>query len=167
VDHAQQLPHTFPWRTATVVLGAIAAIELVALIAIGAVRIAPAHKAAAVAHGQKKLPLPFRAAPSVPAPPSHPLKPRAQTRVLVLNGNGRQGAASTQAVNLQTLGYAVGGAENAPRHDYAQTMVMYVPGFLPEARRLARDLGVRLVAPVDGLTPSRLRGSKIVVLLGS
>jgi hypothetical protein len=46
-------------------------------------------------------------------------------------------------------------------------MVMYVPGFLPEARRLARDVGARLVAPVDGLTPSRLKGSKIVVLLGS
>ena len=58
-------------------------------------------------------------------------------------------------------------AYDAPRHDYAQTMVMYVPGFLPEARRLARDLAVRLVAPVDGLTPTRLRGSKLVVLLGS
>jgi hypothetical protein len=166
VDHAQQLPRAFPWRAATVVVGAIAALELVALIAIGAVRLAPAHHAVAAAHVQKQAPV-RPAAPAIPPPPSHPMKSRAQTPVLVLNGNGKQGAASTQAVDLHTLGYAVSGAENAPRHDYAQTMVMYVPGFLPEARRLARDLAVRLVAPIDGLTPARLRGSKLVVLLGS
>jgi hypothetical protein len=166
VDHAHQLPRGFPWRAATLVVGAIAAFELVALIAIGAVRLAPTHHAVAAAHVQKHAQA-RPAAPPVPQPPSHPMKPRAQTPVLVLNGNGRQGAASSQAGDLHTLGYAVSGAENAPRHDYAQTMVMYVPGFLPEARRLARDLQVRLVAPVDGLTPTRLKGSKLVVLLGS
>jgi hypothetical protein len=46
-------------------------------------------------------------------------------------------------------------------------MVLYVPGWVKEARRLAHDTGVRLVAPVDGMRPSRLRGSKIVLLLGS
>jgi hypothetical protein len=171
---AHQLPgSSFPWRTATVVVGALAAVELVALIAIGAARLAPQHKrpahavAAASAHAAPK---PAHVAPAVtqpPAAPAHPMRPRTQTRVLVLNGNGRQGAASTQAVNLQTLGYTVGGTENAPRHNYAQTMVMYVPGFLPEARRLARDIGARLVAPLDGLTPRRLKGSRLVVLLGS
>jgi hypothetical protein len=166
VDHVEQLPRAFPWRAATVVVGAIAAFELVALIAVGAVRLAPAHPATAAAHVQKQAPV-RPAAPPIPAPPSHPMGPRAQTPVLVLNGNGRQGAASSQAAALHTLGYSVSGAENAPRHDYAQTMVMFVPGFLPEARRLARDLAVRLVAPVDGLTPKRLRGSKLVVLLGS
>lgn len=163
MEHAQQLPRTFPWRAATLVLGAIAAFELVALVAIGAVRIAPAHKAAPVVHAQEPPVVPVH----IPAPPSHPMKSRAQTAVLVLNGNGKQGAAGTQAMSLQTLGYAIASAENAPRHDYAQTMVMYVPGFLPEARRLARDLDVRLVAPVDGLTPAGLKGSKLVVLLGS
>jgi hypothetical protein len=165
LEHAQQLSSgSFPWRTATVVVGAVAAAELVALIAIGAARLAPQHWPAAPA---VRRPAPARPAVVRPSVPAHPLLGRALTRVLVLNGNGRQGAASTQAVNLATLGYTVGGAENAPRHDYARTMVMYVPGFLPEARRLARDLDVRLVAPVDGLTPSRLRGSKLVVLLGS
>jgi hypothetical protein len=173
VDHAHQLPgSSFPWRTATVVVGALAALELVALIALGAARLAPLHKHTAAS--APAAPKPAHVAPAAarlpaaaPAVPAHPMRSRAQTRVLVLNGNGRQGAASTQAVNLQTLGYTVGGAENAPRHDYAQTMVMYVPGFLPEARRLARDIGVRLVSPVDGVTPSRLKGSRLVVLLGS
>ena len=161
MEHAQHLPRSFPWRAATVVVGAIAAIELVALIAIGAVRLAPAHKAIATARSHRPVHV------HVPAPPSHPLRSRARTPVLVLNGNGTQGAAGAQALSLHTLGYAIARAENAPRHDYAQTMVMYVPGFLPEARRLARDIDVRLVSPVDGVTPSRLQGSKLVVLLGS
>jgi hypothetical protein len=162
VEHAQSLPSSFPWRLATVVVGTIAAAELVALIAIGAVRIAPSHHKA-VAHAA--TPAPVRV--HVPPPPSHPLRSRAQTPVLVLNGNGRQGAASAQAMHLNILGYTVAGAENAPRHDYAQSMVMYVPGFLPEARRLAHDIDVRLVAPLDGLTPGKLKASKLVVLLGS
>lgn len=169
MEHAQHPPSSFPWRAATVVVGAIAAIELVALVAIGAVRLAPSpkHRAAAAAVAAAKPPVAQAAAPAPPPVPAHALKARAQTRVLVLNGNGRAGAAGTQAIDLRTLGYAVAGAENAPRRDYARTMVMYVPGFLPEARRLARDLGVRLVSPVDGLRPSGLKGSKLVVLLGN
>lgn len=161
MEHAHQLPREFPWRIATVVVAAIAAIELLALIAIGAARLAPHRAVAAPAAAPKAAP--------VPPPPVavHPLRPRARTPVLVLNGNGRQGAASTQATSLRTLGYAVAGAENAPRSDYARTMVLYVPGFRPEARRLARDLDVRLVAPLDGLRPASLKGSRLVVLLGS
>jgi LytR cell envelope-related transcriptional attenuator len=165
VEHAPQLSSPFPWRLTTAVVGVIAVVELVALIGIGAVRLAPAHRAAPPAKSPAAAPV--RPVRTVPPPPSHPMKPRGQTSVLVLNGNGRQGAASSQAMSLTTLGYTVAGAENAPRHDYARSMVMYVRGFLPEARRLARDIGVRMVAPVDGLTPSRLRGSKLVVLLGS
>jgi hypothetical protein len=166
VEHAPHLSHPFPWRAATLVVGAIAAAELVVLIGIGAMHVMPSHKSAAAAPRTTVKAASVRPAINVPPPPSHPLESRAQTGVLVLNGNGRQGAASSQAVQLQTLGYSVTGAENAPRHDYAQSMVMYVRGFLPEARRLARDIGVRVVSPVDGLTPSRLQGSKVVVLLG-
>jgi hypothetical protein len=103
----------------------------------------------------------------VAAVPSHPLRPRAHVRVLVMNGNGVSGAASSAAQRLEVEGYRIGGATNAPRHDYARSMVLYVPGWVKEARRLAHDTGVRLVAPVDGMRPSRLRGSKIVLLLGS
>jgi hypothetical protein len=46
-------------------------------------------------------------------------------------------------------------------------MVMFVPGYLEEARRLARETGIKLVAPVDGLTTSTLSASRLVVLLGS
>lgn len=165
MQHAESIHTTFPWRTTTLVVGAIAAVELVALIAVGAVRLAPAHHPAAVPHVAKK---PVRTIMHhVAAVPSVPLRPRARVRVLVLNGNGVSGAASSEARRLELRGYRIGGAGNAERHDYARSMVMFVPGWLKEARRLAHDTGVRLVAPVDGLRPSQLRGSKIVLLLGS
>jgi hypothetical protein len=43
---------------------------------------------------------------------------------------------------------------------------MFVPGWIKEARRLARDAGVRMVAPLDGLRPAQLKGSVLVLLLG-
>ena len=52
MQHAEHLPSSFPWRISTVVVGAIALVELVALITIGAVQLAPRHvhgKAAAAA----------------------------------------------------------------------------------------------------------------------
>jgi hypothetical protein len=165
MQHAEQLTSAFPWRAATLVVGAIAAAELVALIGIGAIHLAPrTHAAAKPVAAEAK---PAAKPPAVPPVPSHPLRPRDGVRVLVLNGNGVQGAASTKASSLQALGYRLGGAENAQRHDYARSMVMYVPGWVKEARRFARDTGVRLVAPLDGLTPGKLKGSKIVLILGS
>jgi hypothetical protein len=167
VQHAQQIPTSFPWRTATLVVAAIATVELVALIGIGAVHLAPKHQAAAAATPAAK-PQHTRPVVHAPAPPpSVPLRARARVRVLVLNGNGKQGAASSEAARLQSAGYRIGGAENAQRHDYARSMVLYVPGWVKEARRLARDTGIRLVAPVDGLRPAALRGSKTVVILGT
>jgi hypothetical protein len=43
---------------------------------------------------------------------------------------------------------------------------MYRAGRRPEAQRLAHDLGVRLVSPLDGVTVRRLRGAQLVVVLG-
>jgi hypothetical protein len=169
MQQAEQFPNAFPWRAATLVVGAIAGAELVALIGIGALHLAPrAHAAkATVAKPAAATSKPAAHARTLARVPSHPLRPRNKIHVLVLNGNGVQGAASSEAASLQVLGYRIGGAENAQRHDYARSMVMYVPGWVKEARRFARDTGIRLVAPVDGLTPAKLRGSKIVLILGT
>jgi LytR cell envelope-related transcriptional attenuator len=166
VQHAEHLPASFPWRTSTVVVGAIAIVELVALIAIGAVQLAPqrAHAKAAVAKPTLHAVAKVR---HVAPPPSYPLRARDRVSVLVLNGNGVQGAASSTATRLRDIGYRIGAAQNAQRHDYAQSMVMYVPGWVKEARRLAHEMGVKLVAPVDGVVPGRLKGSQIVLILGT
>jgi hypothetical protein len=165
VQHAQTIPSQFPWRTATLAVGVVAAVELVALIAIGAMRLAPAHHAATEAATAAK---PHAAhASHVALPRLHPLRPRGRVRVLVLNGNGIAGAAAAQAQRLQLEGYRVGGATNAPRGEYRQSTVMYVPGWAKEARRLAHDAGVPAIGPIDGLRGPQLRGSKLVLLLGT
>lgn len=167
MQHAHSIPPSFPWRAATLVVGAIAALELLALIGIGVIHLAPKRQAAAVTHPAAPTVAHTKPKPAVPRVPSHPLRPRSAVHVLVLNGNGVQGAAAAEASHLRVTGYRIGGARNAARHNYAHSMVLYVPGWIKEARRLARDSGVRLVAPVDGLRPSALRGSKLVVILGS
>jgi LytR cell envelope-related transcriptional attenuator len=167
MQHAEHLPTSFPWRTSTVVVGAIAIVELVALIVIGAAQLAPqrAHaKATAVAKPTLHTFANVRHTASLP---SHPLRARDRVSVLVLNGNGVQGAASSTATRLRDIGYRIGAAQNAQRHDYAQSMVMYVPGWVKEARRLAHEMGVKLVAPVDGVVPGRLKGSQVVLILGT
>ena len=167
MQHAQPISASFPWRGATLVVGAIAAVELAALIGIGAMQLAPKRASAAAAAAKPQPARPVAQAPKIAAPPAHPLRARASVHVLVLNGNRVQGAASREAALLQSAGYHVAGAENAQRHDYAQSMVLYVPGWIKEARRLAHDTGIRMVAPVDGLRPAALRGSKTVVILGT
>ncbi|MDP9262140.1 MAG: LytR C-terminal domain-containing protein [Actinomycetota bacterium] len=168
MQHAEPIPTSFPWRGATLVVGAIAAVELLALIGVVAVHFAPKHAVARSAAPAKTQHVrAARHTAKVAAVPTHPLRARSRVHVLVLNGNGQQGAASTEAARLQRAGYRIGGAENALRHDYARSMVLYVPGWVKEAKRLARDTGIKLVAPIDGLTPAKLKASKAVVILGN
>ena len=150
------------------VAAGVAAVELVVLLAGGTVMLA--HRSTAAPAPKKHAAKAVRV-PAVhlrlPKVESVPLRARSQAEVLVLNGNGVQGAARTEAAHLQGLGYRIAATKNATRHDYARSMVMYAPGYVKEARRLAHDTGLRLVAPVDGMTPARLKRSPLVLLLGN
>ena len=44
---------------------------------------------------------------------------------------------------------------------------MYRPGFRAEGVRLARDLKVKVVGPLDGIAPSALHGGQLAVVLGA
>ena len=90
-----------------------------------------------------------------------------QVSVEVLNGNGIAGAAGEAAGRLRALTYVVAGATNAPRTDYAKTIVEYRPGYEREARRLAADVGVKLVGPLDGLRAKDLMGAHVALVLGN
>jgi hypothetical protein len=162
-----------PWRTATLVASLVAAVELVLLIAAGVLLLAKP-----LAHMMKRH-AETAAFPTVkkhvaPAPvhrvqvkvPAAKLS-RSHTGVLVLNGNGRAGAASAEAVKLQGLGYLIRAKGNAKRQDYATTVVMYRKGYAGEGARLARDLHVKIVGPLDGLAPSALHGGQLAVVLGA
>ena len=43
---------------------------------------------------------------------------------------------------------------------------MFRPGFRGEALRLARDLHLKVVGPLDGLKPKQLLGAQVAVVLG-
>ena len=71
-----------------------------------------------------------------------------------------------RSLPLDARGYPIRGTANAAR-SYGRSVVMYRPGRLPEGKRLASDLGVSLVGPLDGLAPRQLHGAQLVVVLGT
>ena len=162
----------FPWRTAALAAVAVAAIELVVLLAVTA---GPAlfpgdDGTASTATPQKprtaaQAPAAKQKAKARPAAQAAGL-PRRKVSVVVLNGNGRQGAAATASTRIRHRGYRISLVGNAPSHDYPRSLVMYRPGFAAEGKRLGRDLGIRLVSPLDGMRPAQLHGAHTVVILG-
>ena len=165
MDLTKLLNRPFPWRTATLVAGAVALAELFGLIALAGVHLAPTVRANAADHAAQARPADSLQR-SVAKADAHPARPRSRLSVLVLNGNGVSGAAGTEATRLEARGYRSAIPADATTENYARSLVLFRPGYLPEARRLARDAGIRIVSPLDGRTRSRLRGSPLVVILG-
>ena len=91
---------------------------------------------------------------------------RNETSIIVLNGNGIPGAADGAAGVVQSLHYLIAGTANAPRTDFARSLVMYRPGYKGEAMRLAKDVRVRRVVPLDGMRAAALQGAHIALILG-
>jgi hypothetical protein len=168
-----------PWRTRTLIVTGIATVELLALVAVGVVLLGKgwfqhARASAAPETAQRAA---HHAAPAAPKPstpaakakivlPARPMVARAQTGLLVLNGNGQSGAAGAEARALHAHGYPVVAVGNAKRNDYAASIVMYRPGYGREAQRLARDVGIPVVTALDGLLPGQLKGAKLMIILG-
>lgn len=169
MDHSFPAPDAVrPWRTATLVASAFAALELVILLAIAVVALGRplAHHATATRATRA-------ATSSVPAhtivapAPTKPKLARADVEVEILNGNGRQGAAAAEASTVRGLGYVVGNVGNAATADYTRSVVMYRRGYRAEGLRLGRDLGIKAVGPLDGLHASDLMGAHLAVVIGS
>jgi hypothetical protein len=167
VDHA--LPHPRPsgaerdhqWRTIALVVAGVAALELLILVIVGIALLAKpiAHRAITRAAA---APVAKKAAPE----PMLPLLPRRLVSVTILNGNGVSGAAATEASRVHARGYKIGVVGNAPRGSYGHSVVMYRAGRIREGRRLARDLGISIVSPLDGLRKRDLHGAKLAVVVG-
>ena len=86
---------------------------------------------------------------------------------MVFNGNGVNGAAGSTAAHLHGLGYPIAGTANASRQDYATSVVMYRPGFRAEGLRLANEMGVKVVGPLDGIGGAALYGGDLAVIVGA
>jgi LytR cell envelope-related transcriptional attenuator len=161
MEHAHELIR--PWRRATIAVSAIAAVELVALVAIAFVLLGNPlsrhlRETAAVASTT-----PHRT--TTAAPPKKATLARGETSVMVLNGGGRAGAAHAAADRVSARGYLLGQIGNAAGST-PRTMIMYRPGYAAEGARLGHDLHVRIVRPLDGMRPSQLMGSHLVLILG-
>jgi hypothetical protein len=178
VDHLTSLPREYPWRTTAIVAAGLAAFELVLLVMLtlaflakpligrggddGGATARPAASApAAEAEGEAAA-----AATSTARPAARPALAREATSVIVLNGNGSAGAAGDKADLVRTRGYVITGTANAPRTDFARSVVMYRPGYRAEAVRLARDFNVTRVTPLDGLRPAELQGAHLALIVG-
>jgi hypothetical protein len=152
------------WRRAAIAVTVFAALELVALAGLGMALVGnplSRHLKAEAASA---------AAPRVRTGPAALLTKttlsRDQTSVIVLNANGRAGAASAAADRLSARGYLIATTGNAPERS-PRTFVMYRRGYAAEGKRLARDLHLRLVTPLDGLRTSQLMGAHLVLVIGT
>jgi hypothetical protein len=157
-------PEVRQWRTATIVACGVAALELVLLLIV-AIALLSKPLSAHARQAALESATGGAAIPSRPEPKRTTLS-RRETSVLVLNGNGVPGAAAATASRARARGYQVAGTGNAAQ-SYGRTVVMYRAGHRPEAKRLAAELGVTLVGPLDGIGPRQLHGAHVVVVLGT
>jgi hypothetical protein len=164
VEYSLRLDSDRPWRALTLIATTIAAVEFVVIFSAFLAKPLVVHlKNAAVEHAAAEE------AAQIPKPPpiGTPKLMRTRTSVLVLNGNGRTGAAAREAQRVRSRGYTIGGVGDARRTGYARSLVMYRDGFRAEAFRLARDLRIRVVGPLDGMKPRELLGAHLAVIVGN
>jgi hypothetical protein len=170
VEYPVNLPSGLNWRVTALAAAALAALELVLLVVLAiaafGLPFAEEQKAKAqAAIGQSGDGGSVRAQADEPGTPAT-IQPRSETSVIVLNGNGIPGAADVASVDVRKNRYVLTGAANAPRSDFPRSIVMYRRGFEGEANRLAKDVGVKRVAPLDGLRASDLMGAQLALIVG-
>ena len=166
MEHSLSQMHS-PWRTATLLAAGVALLEFVALIVLGVALLADPVSQQVREAAEAKALAPVAAKPKKPVvAAAQPRLSRSETSVIVLNGNGRAGAAAAGADRVRSFGYTIGTVGNAPRRDVTRTIVMYRNGYRPEALRLAKDLKVKIVGPLDGLTPKDMLGAHLALVVG-
>jgi hypothetical protein len=155
VEHAHSIDRSLSWRRAASPLGVVLVIALVVL-----------GGRTFVHHSGGTRPLSGARRPAIGPVASGTLRPRSATSVLVLNGSGVAGAAGGVSSRLLTDGYRSAPATNAQVTTYARSLVLFRPGWEPEAGRLARDAHIGAVAPLDGPVPASDARLPLVVILG-
>ncbi len=179
-DHAYARQETVetPWRTAAVIAAAVAAVELFILVVIGVIfgaklltdsaekaviSATTAAKAAETTPAASET-TPKKANAGSSTPTAH--LSRNKTSVVVLNGNGLPGAAAVAADRIRHFHYIIAATGNAPRTDFRRSLVMYRKGYEGEAIRLAHDLHVKRVTPLDGMKLHDLQGAHVALIIG-
>lgn len=172
VEFPLTLPSSPDWRRAALAAAVVAAVELVVLVvlAVSAFGLPFAEEkrrealASSGAQARQKDSSASADASRKGVPAAG--RTRSETSVVVLNGNGITGAADLAAAPVRKQRYILTATGNAPRSDVRRTLVMYRPGFEGEAHRLAKDVGAKRVAPLDGLRGSDLMGAQLALIVG-
>jgi hypothetical protein len=155
VEHAHPTGRSFSWRGVALGLGLLVVLALAALVARTLVHrldgTLPVSDTGSVGKA--------RVAPVA-------LRPRSHIRVLVLNGNGTDGAAGGVSSRLLAEGYRSARATNAQVATYALSVILYRPGWEAAAERLAKDAHIRAIAPLDGTLPAADSGYQLVAIVG-
>lgn len=164
MEYAIPVQITWRWRTVALVAAGVAGVELIGLVVAGSALLGRSSAHAAAIPATRA----HRAAPvRRHKPAALPVLARARTPVLVLNGGSRAGAAAAEAQLARAHGYPISRVGNAPTRGYGRSVVMYRARFRREGLRLARDLRIRLVGPLDGVRPGLLGRARAVVVLGN
>ena len=163
MDHPAPVSAGYPWRRAALVASALATVELVLLLLVVLLFVAgPFARDDGAGSGASTRSSGSREGTSGAAS----TLPRGRTWVIVLNGNGVPGAAGRAAATIRSLRYRVRGSANAPRSDFARSLIMFRRGYRSEAIRLAQDLRLGRVAPLDGLRAPDLQGAHLALIVG-
>lgn len=85
--------------------------------------------------------------------------------VAVLNGTSVPGLGAKVATDVKVNDFALGSVSNS-RREYDQTVVMYEKDQRRAAKKVAHDLGVDPVQPIDRQTQEEVDGADVVVIAG-
>ena len=146
------------------VVGGVAVLVLVILLAVGAFSGSSHHKAQP---GAASSPAPVPAA--APAPGHRRRGLAAHGSVAVLNGTTVPGLARRVADRIAQSGFRVGTVTNATSQQHRTTVISYGPGRHAQAEAVARalSLGAAALAPLDASSRVVARGAGIVVTVGA
>jgi hypothetical protein len=86
--------------------------------------------------------------------------------VAVLNGTSVPGLAAKVGDDVRVNGFRLGAVTNS-RDQFDQTVVMYRPGQQRAARKVAHDLGVKPLQPIDRQTEQTANDADVVVIAGA
>ena len=86
--------------------------------------------------------------------------------VAVLNGTSVPGLAAKVGDDVRVNGFRLGAVTNS-RDQFDQTVVRYAPGQQRAAKKVAHDLGVKPVQPIDRQTEQAAGGANVVVIAGA
>ena len=89
----------------------------------------------------------------------------ASIQVAVLNGTDVEGLAGRFGDQIDERGYILGAITNSPT-TFEQSIVMFKPGFKPEAQTVARQLDIAQVRPMGDAVAEVSAAAKIAVIVG-